>query len=456
MKRSTLNDVTMWFVAVYVATLPLFLGGNRPLVWVGAMLVMAVFAFAYFIALMIINDRLAIGASSIRIYLLLFGTFMAFQVVQTLPWLPAELTALPDGFPQVGTISIVPNETWLAFARWFSFGGVAFFSLQACANRRRADRFFFLLFCIGLLQAVIGFLLYFQFNDASIIGKKWVYLGSLTGTFINRNTMATFLASGAVLAIGVLTNNILTSGDMRNIRLERLVKAALLPAAAFFLIIVDVSATNSRMGFLVTAIGVTAISIMIATTLKRSLGKGGERPKRRSVWAIVVLGLLVLLAVLSSYGLGTLERLGGIDSSAEVRLNLYKQVVEVILARPLTGFGGGAFASVFPFFHELPVSVDYIWDKAHNSYLALWSEYGLVFGTIPILIVGLATWQMARTLRSRPAVSSMAAIAVIILAAVHALVDFSLEIQGYTVYFVAIVSCGLVRTFPAARSEKSR
>lgn len=456
MKRSTLNEVAMWFIAFYVAVLPLFLGGNRPLVWVGAMLVMALFGLAYFIAMLVINDRLAISASSLRPYLFLFGLFMAYQLVQTWPWAPSFLTPLPDGYPNIKTISIAPHETMLAFVRWFTFAGVAFFSMQAAANRQRANRFTNLLFGVAFFQAFLGFMLYFQFNDASIIGEKWTYIGSLTGSFINRNNVATYLASGAVLAIAVAQGNLAATGEGASLRVEKLIRAVLLPAAGFVLIIIDIAATKSRMGFFVTVIGIVVIATLIVLFSNRSETGKPKKPKRNPGPLVIVLGLIVLIAIFASYGAGTMERLGQLDGSADVRLSLYSQILEMIRARPLSGFGGGTFANAFPLFHDLPVNVDFIWDKAHNSYLALWSEYGLVFGSIPLIIIALAVWQMAFRAKGKPSIGSLAAIAVVILAAVHSAVDFSLEIQGYTVYFIAIVANGLARVTPATRSKKGR
>jgi hypothetical protein len=57
--------------------------------------------------------------------------------------------------------------------------------------------------------------------------------------------------------------------------------------------------------------------------------------------------------------------------------------------------------------------------------------------------------------RDRRDYAVLAAASVIILAGVHALVDFSLEMHGYTVFFVAIVSCGLSCVLPTADTKRS-
>ena len=73
--------------------------------------------------------------------------------------------------------------------------------------------------------------------------------------------------------------------------------------------------------------------------------------------------------------------------TAAVRGDLYRQVWGMILARPWTGYGGEAFELAYPLFHRPPVDPDLVWDHAHSSYLALWTDYGLIFGSMPLLML---------------------------------------------------------------------
>jgi O-antigen ligase len=72
------------------------------------------------------------------------------------------------------------------------------------------------------------------------------------------------------------------------------------------------------------------------------------------------------------------------------RLQLYQQVFTMIKARPLTGFGFDSFPPAFEMFHKTPVTAGFVWDKAHSTYLTLWAEAGLLFGSFAPLAGGLA------------------------------------------------------------------
>lgn len=447
MTRYKLNDVTMWLLAAFIAVLPLFLGGNRPLVWIGAFTVMSLMLTVYLALIFYINQDLAFPLKRARLYGVVYLVFIGFQFIQIITALMFH-SGNADGTPgPCCALSVAPRETMLSLLRWLTFGMVAFLVVQVSSNRKRGERFLAILFWIAVFHAILGFVLFFMLDDAALLGRKWTYEGSMTGAFINRNTFATLLAAGLVLGFAQLLKTLqgqsaaILAGNGR-----KLVSLALI-LAGLAILVVDIASTNSRMGVIVSFAGMLAFLGLVAL---RSESAGAapatdEAPlqpvlSRRS--ALLSFGALVLVVLALSPQL--LDRLLLAEHSIADRTALYAQVWEMILARPFTGFGGGSFAIAFPLFHELPVHTDYVWDKAHSSYLALWSEYGLIFGSLPIILTGLVFAALVRNAR-RDLASAVAA-AVIILSAIHALVDFSLEIQGYTVFFIAILACGLART----------
>jgi O-antigen ligase len=185
------------------------------------------------------------------------------------------------------------------------------------------------------------------------------------------------------------------------------------------------------------------------------MAKQGRQKRARKVPLYSVLGFIaVLLLFVLLYGLPLLERLAFIEQSSDVRAALYHQVWQMILARPLTGYGGGTFEYAFPLFHHAPVNIDQVWERAHSSYLGLWADYGLVFGSLPqLLILMLFLRQIRAYVRaSDPDPVVITAIGATVTVALHSLVDFSLEIQGVTLLFAAITAAGA----SAAGNRKSR
>jgi len=155
--------------------------------------------------------------------------------------------------------------------------------------------------------------------------------------------------------------------------------------------------------------------------------------------------LVGLVVVLNSDGL--LQRFLFTEQSWGERIALYQQVIELISIRPFTGFGGGSFQLAFQQVHQPPVGVDRVWDKAHNSYLTLLSELGVVAGLlIPLMLVAIATRLMRAPSASGPeGLPKTVALGVLAVGASHSLVDFSLEIQAVTLWFGALVAIGLAQ-----------
>jgi O-antigen ligase len=107
--------------------------------------------------------------------------------------------------------------------------------------------------------------------------------------------------------------------------------------------------------------------------------------------------------------------------------------------RPLTGFGGGSFSDAFQLYHRLPLSADFVWDRAHNLYLELLADMG-VFGVAPLFAIAYIVWKIAST-RSHGdgPVVQMAAVTVAVIAAVHSVVDFSLQVQAVVLMFLLVL-----------------
>ena len=114
----------------------------------------------------------------------------------------------------------------------------------------------------------------------------------------------------------------------------------------------------------------------------------------------------------------------------------------------LLGYGGGTFEVAYPLFHQLPVSPDLVWDRAHSTYLSLWAEMGVIAGSIPLLLVLWIAMEALRLYLSRRSgdwTAPAAAVAVIVVAALHSTVDFSLEMQANVFLFLAILATGIAR-----------
>ena len=89
-----------------------------------------------------------------------------------------------------------------------------------------------------------------------------------------------------------------------------------------------------------------------------------------------------------------------------------------------------------------------VWDMAHNSYLEVWLGLGLVFGTLLMAALGALVAQcfVGAIKRRRDATPAIVAAACALVVAVHALVDFSLQIEAVTLTFMGLLGAGVAES----------
>jgi O-antigen ligase len=424
--RGNANDRLGGVLLLLIGLSPLPLGSNRPAFWAAWGVVLGVIGLWYFLSLRARGSAPRIGPWRLPEIAILFLVLLLFVAVQVLPlgglgYSPIQ--ALPRGLQlSASSISLDPATTSLTLLQFASYGLLALLFLQVGYRNSRADRVLNAIFVIIVAYGLLGIVLQGELRALlGIPGAESI----ATGPFVNRNSYATYLAFG--LAIGVaLAIGQLEQGESRSKRHRRVATLALI-GAGLFVIGAALVATQSRMGFVAGLAG--ALSVTLLALAGRRLGTG--------IWLGILAALLLgTIGMLALNGGGLLERVGSLETAGDVRVDLYRQVWQMILSSPLVGYGGGTFEGAFPLFHQLPVSPDVVWNKAHSTYFALWAEFGLIFGSLPLIIVTAAA---IRLLAASPSGPRLAAIGVIVVAAVHSSVDFSLEIEAVAFVFVAIV-----------------
>lgn len=425
-----MNDAAGLALVGIVAVAPLPLGSARPFFWAVNAGAVALLGAIYFF-------WLARGDRALRLPPAPWATILLFAML--LLWLVAQALAPGHWFSSVrsssgaeigsAVLSIDAGATWLMLLRWLTFGLLGLLAVQVAANPKRARWLLGAIFCAIAAHAVFGVVALTQLGDPILIFRKWAYEGFATGPFVNRNSFATFLAFGLVLGTALLLRpSASTPGWSYR---SGLVLAGLGVIAAALI------ATQSRMG-LAAAIAGLFVTLLLALR--------GWAMAARLRWAIGAIAILLLAALLALFGGGLFDRLDDAAGDVSIRLTLYGQVLDMIAQRPLLGYGGGTFELAYPLFQQPPIPSDAVWDKAHNTYLTLWSELGVLGGSLPLFLVGIAAicclrkWQHA----DDPA-PAIAALGVVAVAGVHSLADFSLEIEAVALVFTVVLAIGAAR-----------
>lgn len=443
--QKRLNHILAIGLIAFLFLVPIPLGANRPVFWAINAALVGGAGVVYGIVMLWQRDNFRIGLSDIPVLTGLWALLCLYAVIQFVVPVGTVFVA-PGTQVASSTLSIAPGSSFHSLVQLLTFGFFFFLVLQVSANRERARFTAGALFWVIVAHAVYGLLALTQFGDTLLFLEKWAYLGSATGTFVNRNSYATFVAFGLVLGTALTAQAVEKATDSRQVPIATIM--FLLVGLSF--LIIALYSTQSRMGLAAGLAGSVVVAIGFVFKL-------GRRQPRLSVFMVVLgVGLAVAMTVL--FGSGTLDRLGSVEQSFDVRAALYRQVGDMIASRPFLGFGGGSFEAAFPLFHALPVSPDLVWNKTHSTYLALWVEYGVIFGSIPLLVVlGIGFRCIGLFIRRKSDwVLPLASLGIIITAALHSLVDFSLEMEANALFFSALLGLGLGGVTEYGRRQKTR
>lgn len=450
MKRSA-NTYFFPPIVVLLALAPIFLASERPVFWSGwaAYLLSLQIIYLYFpihgrVPFATLNDTLL---KCVWLYI----CFVVAIIIQIIP-----IGHVFNGFSfftikayeiTSPTLSLTQGDSVLGLMRWLSYGILFFIILQiSVRNERRARAFLRMMAIIPAIYALYAILALHQFDDRILFLDKWAYEGFATGTFVNRNSFATFLGLGAVVSLGFLYDQRGSKNDQKDIMLSLHLflkgRKPLVMVCLIFIMIALVM-TGSRLGLAATLVGLAAVLFFHLSF--------------RAYLVLMIGGLFVVgatLILLTPEG-GTFSRSLFVDQAFSTRLTLYLNVIDMIAQRPLLGFGMDSFKFAYPLYHTPEVNPFVIWDLTHSTYLANWVEMGLVIGSIPIVLFALIFIMFARHLMiHRKSLEAIAGIAAIILVAVHSLFDFSLEMHAVAFYVTALLAVGCARILRNARQSQ--
>lgn len=443
---SKLNDVTAVSLVFVILAAPIPAASNRPALWMLWAAALGVLATLYLAASLVIAPQRVLRSRQHAALFCLAALVPAFALLQTLPiagLVPGFLTALPPtatGAP--ATISLMPSATTVGVVRMASY--LVFFALmiEVSSHPSRAGWIAWALFAGVIGHALWAMISLNMLGDNYFWGEKVAYRGSATGTFINRNSFATYLAMGLVLGIALLFGRRDRQRDGIAAK-PGLLSAETMEAALLWLlvglIVVTLLATQSRMGMLAGAAGaIFCLAVMI--------WKGGHKRVGVLIGLLIAGGAGLFISLLL-FGRALIDRLifAGVD--ALTRGELYRQVIGMIGERPFVGFGLDSFPIAFELFHRPPLSSDSVWDYAHSTYLTLWAELGIVVGSIPLVLGLMVALRLVQIIRRRASdyTLAVAALAALLVASMHSLVDFSLEIQANVFFLLALTALGIAR-----------
>ena len=443
------NDLLGWLVFAVVALSPIPLGSNPPIFWAISGTLVGLVSLVYFGQVMMSGEGLRFPVRGIRLLAWLFAALVIFLLVQTVPigvlLGPFQFASGREGEVEAQTLSLAPGSTWMMVIRMLSYGLFFLLVAQVGANERRAEKLMTFIFWSVVAHGAFGLIQLTQLGDTLLGAEKTYYQGVATGTFVNRNSYATFMAMGMAIGMGVVVQAILEiSNGVR--RLGEALPGLAAVIGGLLVILLALAASQSRMGLLSAIVAICVVILLALRWIRWS-----------SVPQLLIFGFALATAVgatLLYFGSDLIQRIVMTEATGGGRTFIYDQTLDMIRTRTWTGYGGGAFELAFPLFQAPPLNPDFLFDKAHSTYLTLWVELGLIAGSLPIAIVALLFGAIVvQYFRIDIAVGvKIGAIGAIVAAALHSTIDFSLEMQANTYLFVAML--GLARSVAARRRHE--
>ena len=433
-----------------VVLAPLPLGSNRAWAWSLAALLAGVALTGWAVA--VARGRLTLfWQPALWPTVAGFAAVLAWGWAQTLP-APASLAhplwpmaAAAIGHPLQVSIGIAPDAVGPALLRLAGYGAVFWLALQYGRDRRRAHELITWVVAASILYALYGLANFFAGNDYLLWYPRWAYAGDVTGTFVNRNSYATFAGLGLLAAVAMAIRSFRDNwrvADRSSPRFARAIDCFVGRPLVYSIVALIVAMawlqSHSRMGFAATLFGLAALLLVLrAAGIVRNLA------------LVATIGFAGLAFLLMSSGALTLDRLDQVQS--DQRLPLFAMVIDGIRAAPWTGHGLGSFAAAFPMFRDVTIPEPIDFTQAHNTYLELAFELGIPIAAVLVVAVAWAALLCLRGVlrRSRDRLVPALAFAAAVLVGVHALADFSIQIPAVAYAFAALLGVGIAQSWGA-------
>ena len=424
-------------------------GGVLPVDWLAALAAIGLIAAAYWL----VSKRAELAPAPSRSLRWLLFAFLAAISLQLVP-LPVELVRLvsparaelhanlapviPAG--AFTTLSVVPAETFRHLLTVLGYAVLFLLVREWCWKWRQRPWVVAAPFVtVAFLEAVLG-----------LVQTYWAGAPLARGTYVNRNHFAGLLEMSlpfAVMpAVAVFRR---VAGRRKTPAGPAILACALLAVAAVMLLAVVQSL--SRMGFLAV---LASLFVMGAAALGAGAGTWKRKLPVVAVAVSVLLGFIFLPTdplILRFADLAETE-----DISADTRARIWRESTALVADFPLAGCGLGGYESAFMRYKTVaPMQTV---DFAHNDYLQLLAELGVLGFSILLVLAARMFWNALRA-SALPAGElhryvGIACAGSLTAIALHSIVDFNLYIpaNGMLAVWVAGISEGL--SFPGRAGRR--
>ena len=338
--------------------------------------------------------------------------------------------------------SVSPYATWRSAQLYLTLLVLLVVLGAHLVTRARIIRMVSVIVTWGVVLAVVGLVNHALGGTRILWLPKVDYLDRFTSTFVNPNHQALYFSIPLFLALGLLLQiqpqvkfgaapprPASTAWQIGGVGRVLLVGAVMVLGVALLL-------TASRGGVLGALVG---LGVLLILTLHR-----------RGSWSLQI-GLALAAVAFVGYASGfamdlLLERVRLVarDPLVDLRWPIWETTIQLVRERPLLGYGLGAFEDAFRVHQPLSIWIMKLVDYAHNDYLQLLAETGvlgaliLLWAVVALGVFVIGRWASRRDLFVRSLV--MGGLAALTSVAVVSVTDFGLHMPANAVLVVALVA----------------
>jgi O-antigen ligase len=449
-----MNTVLHKLFLVLVILAPLPLGSNREWSWTLCAFITAVITLIWVVQSLLRPKQVSMSLKPPVI--IMFLAVCVWAWVQTVAWVPLEwkhplwdMTTDVLGQVLPGSISLANEDTFVSLMRLLSYGLVFFLSFQFARNRDYAlDTYKWLVFA-GFAYAIYGLFIFWGGFGTLFWFFEEGFKGDVRGTFVNRNSFATYIGLALLCAIAVFNQSVsrrtvapYTMPGHQEHWIERFILQVWKPLIVILLMTTALILTHSRGGFFSTLAGGLVLLYLL-----------NKRQRTQSIKSKAALAGAVLVAVIAFVLTSEvlLKRIDRMTVDGNARLEVYAMTADAIDDNPILGFGYGTYSDSFRLYRDDRLGAHF--DKTHNTYLENIFELGRPAAIILFLSIAwllLLCWRGAHQ-RGRDWVYPATGVAATLLVAIHSFFDFSLQMPGIAITYACIMGVACSQSYSSRR-----
>jgi len=342
--------------------------------------------------------------------------------------------------PPSRPLSISPTHTWLAV------GLLAAFSLLLAGTARIATRDAVRAMAWGVVVLGVSLGLIALLQRATFATRIYGFWKPemsdvFFGPFVNKNHFAGWMLMAIPLGLGLVGATVERAmrGDARTWR-ERVLWMSSPEANQVLLVVFAVLVMALSLVLTLSRSGIASLAAALALSAAFALRHGLRSRRIVGVAAVAVIGVIALGWV----GVDTvLQHFANADASTfNGRMPIWADTLRIVHDFPLTGTGLNTYG-VATLFYQTVLPGKHL-AEAHNDYLQLAAEGGLMLGVPLVLTVLLYTVEVRGRMRVREGSTywlRLGAITGILAIALQSTVEFSLQMPGNAALFAVL--CGI-------------